>query len=141
MTYALKSPAQGAASTAPQDGADTREGGARKGCSSPTPAAAVPDVAEVALLCQSLAINAKDAGFPVYANAFRRAAAALSRRVEVGEEALKLAREFVADPDTRAQVKVQLAASGYPGLVEMIDEAVIVSRELLRLDAELRGKP
>ena len=129
MTYALKSPAQGAASTAPQDGADTREGGARKGCSSPTPAAAVPDVAEVALLCQSLAINAKDAGFPVYANAFRRAAAALSRRVGVSEGVL-IEVEALLDPANR------WGDGPYP---KSFTENM--ARELLRLDAELRGKP
>ena len=46
-------------------------------------------------------------------------------------EALRLAQEFVADPDKRAQVKVQLAANGLPKLADMIDEAVIVSRAYL----------
>ena len=48
-------------------------------------------------------------------------------------EALKLAHEFVADPDKRAQVKVQLAMNGWPKLADMIDEAVRVSRALIAL--------
>jgi hypothetical protein len=47
-------------------------------------------------------------------------------------EALELAKEFIADPDKRAQVKVQLAVSGYPMVADMIDEAISVSRALLR---------
>ena len=60
--------------------------------------------------------------------------------VRVSMEALKLAREFVADPDMRAQVKVQLSIAGYPKLADLIDEAVVVSRELLRLHAALGGE-
>ena len=48
------------------------------------------------------------------------------------EAALKLAKEFCADPDKRAQVKAQLAANGWPQLADMIDEAVLVSRALLK---------
>jgi len=49
------------------------------------------------------------------------------------DEALRIAREFVADPDKRAQVKVQLAVNGWSKLADMIDEAVIVSRALLAM--------
>jgi len=52
---------------------------------------------------------------------------------ELLREALKLAHEFVADPDKRAQVKVQLAMNGRPKLADMIDEAVRVSRALIAL--------
>ena len=52
---------------------------------------------------------------------------------ELLREALKLAHEFVADPDKRAQVKVQLAMNGWPKLADMIDEAVRVSRALIAL--------
>src|SRR3990167_5303244 len=51
-------------------------------------------------------------------------------------EATRLAKEFVADPDKRAQVKVQLAANGWPKLADLIDEAVIVSRAFLILAAQ-----
>ena len=54
-------------------------------------------------------------------------------------EAVRLAREFVADPDKRAQVKVQLASNGWGKLADMIDEAVLVSRELLRI-TDSRGE-
>lgn len=57
----------------------------------------------------------------------------------VSEEAVRLAKEFVADPDKRAQVKVQLALDGYQKLADMIDEAVIVSKDLLRLYHERSG--
>lgn len=57
------------------------------------------------------------------------------------EEAVKLAREFVADPDKRAQLRVELCVSGLPKLADLIDEAVIVSRELLRLAEAAKGKP
>ena len=52
---------------------------------------------------------------------------------EANGEALRFAREFVANPDKRAQVKVQLAANGWPKLADMIDEAVTVSRAYLAL--------
>lgn len=45
----------------------------------------------------------------------------------------KLAREFCADPDKRAQVKVQLAMLAGPQIADMIDEAVTVSRAYLSL--------
>ena len=44
------------------------------------------------------------------------------------EDALRLAEEFCADPDKRAQVRVQLAMNGWGKLADMIDEAVKVSR-------------
>jgi hypothetical protein len=52
------------------------------------------------------------------------------------DEALRLAREFVSAPDVRAQVKVEVAAGGMPLLADMIDEAVVMAREIIRL-AEL----
>ena len=57
----------------------------------------------------------------------------------VDASALRYAREFVADPDRRAQVKVQLHANGWPQLADLIDEAVVVSHELLRIYE--RSKP
>ena len=67
--------------------------------------------------------------------ALRWADNAAAGHVAVSVEALRFAKEFVADPEKRAQVKVQLAANGWPQLSDLIDEAVIVSRELLRLNA------
>ena len=58
----------------------------------------------------------------------------------VEPEALRLAQEFVSDPDRRAQVKFNLAAGGYLLVSDMIDEAVEVSRELIRLDEALRAR-
>jgi hypothetical protein len=52
-------------------------------------------------------------------------------------DALRFAKEFASDPDKRAQVKVQLCANGWPQLADMIDEAVTVSREMLRITDEL----
>ncbi len=54
----------------------------------------------------------------------------------VTEEELQLAREFLADPDKRAQVKVQLEINGWSALADMIDEAVVVSRALLRISGK-----
>ena len=56
------------------------------------------------------------------------------------EEAVRLAREFVADPGKRAQVKVQLSAHGWQQLADLIDEAVVVSQELQRLAALTKGE-
>ena len=53
----------------------------------------------------------------------------------VSEEALRLAHEFLADPDDRAQVKVKLAVAGMPLMADMIDEALVMARELIRLSA------
>ena len=58
----------------------------------------------------------------------------------VEPEALRLAQEFVSDPDRRAQVKFNLAAGGYLLVADLIDEAVEVSRELIRLDEALRAR-
>ena len=60
---------------------------------------------------------------------------ALTDREKAHEEAIRLAKEFCADPAARAQIKVQLAMNGWGKLADMIDEAVAVSRELLLLDA------
>lgn len=49
------------------------------------------------------------------------------------KEALRLARAIVSDPVTRAKIKRALLAEGKPGLAALIDEAVLVSRELIRL--------
>ena len=49
------------------------------------------------------------------------------------EDALRLAEEFCSDPDQRAQVRVQLAMNGWGKLADMIDEAVKVSRALLKV--------
>jgi len=46
-------------------------------------------------------------------------------------KAIELAKEFLADADTRARVKVALATAGFQLAADMIDEAVIVSRALL----------
>ena len=56
------------------------------------------------------------------------------------EEAVKLAKEFVADPDARAKVKVELALAGCSKIPDMMDEAVVMARELLRLDALAKGR-
>lgn len=48
-------------------------------------------------------------------------------------EALRLARGFVSDPRMREKLKAKQVRDGKPWVAEMIDEAVIVSRELLRL--------
>lgn len=48
-------------------------------------------------------------------------------------EALRLARAIVSDPVTRAKIKADLLAEGKPGMAALIDEAVLVSRELIRL--------
>lgn len=58
-----------------------------------------------------------------------------SRERAVNQGALRLAREFVSAPDDRAQVKVMLASKGMPLVADMIDEAVIMARELIRLAA------
>ena len=47
------------------------------------------------------------------------------------DEAVELAKQFLADPDKRAQVKVQLVASGLPSLADLIDDMAIVCRALL----------
>ena len=52
------------------------------------------------------------------------------------ERATQLAREFVANQDMRAQVRVQLAITGRQKLADLIDEAVIVSRAFLELERE-----
>lgn len=51
-------------------------------------------------------------------------------------EALRLAREFVDDPDLRAQVKVKIAIDGHPLIADMIDEAVVMAREIIRLSEQ-----
>lgn len=52
-------------------------------------------------------------------------------------EAYRFADEFVADPDKRAQVKVSLVMNGQAELADMIDEAVSVSRELIRVSGDM----
>ena len=54
-------------------------------------------------------------------------------RAKVNAKALRLAREIVSDPDTRASIKAALEAEGKPGMASLIDEAVFVSRELIRI--------
>jgi hypothetical protein len=51
-------------------------------------------------------------------------------------EALRLAREFIDDPDLRAQVKVKIAVDGHPLIADMIDEAVVMAREIIRLSEQ-----
>ena len=51
--------------------------------------------------------------------------------------ALLIAHEFLAEPDKRAQVKVQLCENGWEKLADMIDEAVVVSLALIELDAAM----
>ena len=51
----------------------------------------------------------------------------------VNAKALKLAHEIVSDPGTRAKIKAALKAEGKPGLAALIDDSVVVSRELIRL--------
>ena len=76
-----------------------------------------------------------------------KAADELSRRDEAtvvvpSVEAVRLAEEFVADPDERAQVKVHLCSVGLEQQAALIDEAVVMARELLRLAAaQGEGKP
>lgn len=53
--------------------------------------------------------------------------------IRVDADALRLAREFVSDPDKRAQVKVMIAYHIGPQTADLIDEAVKVSRELIRI--------
>ena len=52
---------------------------------------------------------------------------------EPSSEAVRLAEEFVSDPDARAQCKVEIASAGYPLIADMIDEALVLAREILRL--------
>jgi hypothetical protein len=47
------------------------------------------------------------------------------------DKAVELAKQFLADPDTRAQVKVQLALKGWSMLADLLDEMAIVCRALL----------
>ncbi len=70
--------------------------------------------------------------FKTVASLERRLRAAESA-VQPSDEALKLAQEFVSDPDIREQVKVKLREAGFHFIAEIIDEVVIVSRELLRI--------
>lgn len=58
---------------------------------------------------------------------------ALVERMRPSAAALRMAKEFVANPDARAQVKVQLAMQHGMAISDMIDEAVVVARELLRI--------
>jgi len=51
-------------------------------------------------------------------------------------DALTLAKQFVVDYSTWAQVTIQLRANGWPQLANLIAQAVIVSTELLRLDEQ-----
>ena len=55
------------------------------------------------------------------------------RNQRVNAKALRLAREIVSDPDPRASIKAALEAEGKPGMAALIDEAVLVSRELIRI--------
>lgn len=67
--------------------------------------------------------------------AARKELSSLRGRVEVDPTALRLAKEMVDQPDARAQIKVKLAAMGLPMMADVIDEAVLISRELIRLSA------
>jgi len=49
------------------------------------------------------------------------------------DRACELAEGICADPDKRAKVRVRLVEMGMPKLADMIDEAVQVSRALLRV--------
>lgn len=51
----------------------------------------------------------------------------------VNAKALRLAHEIVSDPSTRAKIKAALKAEGKPGMAALIDEAVLVARELIRV--------
>lgn len=51
----------------------------------------------------------------------------------VNAKALRMARQIVSDPDTRARIKVALEMEGKPGMAALIDEAVLVARELIRI--------
>ena len=64
----------------------------------------------------------------------------MTQQYQVSEVALKYAKEFVADPDKRAQVRVELCMNGWWHLADLIDEAVVVSKELLRLAATQKKK-
>jgi hypothetical protein len=50
-------------------------------------------------------------------------------------ESIRLAKEFVDETDSRVQVKIKLAMMGMPLLADMIDEAVVMAREIIRLHA------
>ena len=56
--------------------------------------------------------------------------------IKISEEALRLAREFVASPDEMARVLAMITASGLPGVQKIVENAIIVSRELLRVAGE-----
>jgi hypothetical protein len=75
-------------------------------------------------------------------NELSAAQSALAEKEREGpsKEALRLAKEFVKDPDTRAQVKVELTANGWGKLADMIDEAGVLAREILRLAAPPAGE-
>ena len=59
------------------------------------------------------------------------------RKLRPSRKAVRIAREFVANPDARAQVKVQLAMQHGMGISNMIDEAVVLACEILRMDASV----
>ena len=56
-------------------------------------------------------------------------------------EALRIAEQTVAESDSRAQCKVALAVAGLPILADMIDEMVVLAREIIRLSARPKEKP
>jgi len=55
-------------------------------------------------------------------------------------EAIRLAKEFVDETDARVRVKIKLAMMGLPLLSDMIDEAVVLAREILRLANHAKRK-
>src|SRR5687767_9530263 len=50
-----------------------------------------------------------------------------------GAEAMRLAHEFLSDPVKRKQVQEGLLSIGYKGIAAMIDEAVVMATEIIRL--------
>ena len=51
-------------------------------------------------------------------------------------DAVRIAHEFLSAPDIRAKLKVQLCLQGLSLVADMIDEAVIVSSALIKLERQ-----
>lgn len=66
-----------------------------------------------------------------------RAAKARSASAPPSAEAIRIANETLAEPDARARVKVQLVALCGQATADMVDEMVVMAREILRLAAPL----
>src|SRR3990167_5554873 len=54
-------------------------------------------------------------------------------------ESVRLANEFLADPDARARLKEELATTDLTLMADIIDEAVVMAREIQRLAAPSAG--